>query len=48
MLEHLGLGMDAVAGHPQRLGEEGLDQPVVADHLERDLLAGRASGSTPL
>ena len=41
VLEHLGLLVDAVAGHPQRLGEVGLDQAVVADHLERDLLAGR-------
>ena len=36
VLEHLGLGVDAVPGHLQRLGEEQLDQPVVADHLERD------------
>ena len=41
MLEHLGLVVDAIPGHPQRLGEEGLDQAVVADHLERHPLAGR-------
>ena len=29
VLEHLGLGMDHVVGHAQRLGEVGLDQAVV-------------------
>ncbi len=48
VLEHLGLLVDAVLGHPQRLGEVGLDQAVVADHLERDLLPGRGQASTPL
>ena len=37
VLEHLGLGVHAIPGHLQRLGEEQLEQPVVADHLERDL-----------
>ena len=41
MLEHLGLVVDPVPGHPQRVGEVGLEQPVVADHLERDALARR-------
>ena len=40
VLEHLGLLMDPVARHPQRLRQIGLDQAVVADHLERDPLAG--------
>ena len=44
VLEHLGLLVDAVIGHPQRLGEVGLDQAVVADHLQRDLLPGRRQG----
>ena len=44
VLEHLGLGVDAVLGHAERLGEVGLDQAVVADHLERDPLAARGSG----
>ena len=48
VLEHLGLGVDPVVGHPQRLGEVGLDQPVVADHLQRDLLAGRGQGDAPV
>ncbi len=39
VLEHLGLGVDAIPRHAQRLGEEQLEQPVVADHLERDLAA---------
>ena len=41
VLEHLGLLVDPVVGHPQGLGEVGLDQAVVADHLERDLFPGR-------
>ena len=44
VLEHLGLVVDAIPRHLERLGEEGLDQPVVADHLERDALAGRGQG----
>ncbi len=36
VLEHLGLGVHAVPGHPELLGEEQLEQPVVAQHLERD------------
>src|SRR5581483_6522159 len=41
VLQHLGLGVHAVPRHAELLGEEELDQPVVADHLERDPL-GRA------
>ena len=40
MLEHLGLVVDAVPRHAQRLGQVELEQAVVAQHLERDLLAG--------
>ena len=40
VLEHLGLVVHAVPRHPERLGEVQLEQPVVADHLERELLAG--------
>ncbi len=40
VLEHLGLVVDLVPRHPERLGEVGLDQPVVSDHLERDPLPG--------
>jgi hypothetical protein len=35
MLEHLRLRMHAVPRHPQLLGEEQLDQAVVAQDLER-------------
>ena len=41
VLEHLGLGVDAVPRHVEDLGEEQLDQPVVADDLERDAAARR-------
>ena len=36
VLEHLGLGVNAIPGHPELLGQEQLQQPVVAQHLERD------------
>ena len=36
VLEHLGLGVHAIPGHSELLGEEQLEQPVVAQHLERD------------
>ena len=36
MLEHLGLGVHLVPGHAEALDEEQLDEPVMADHLERD------------
>ena len=42
MLEDLGLVVDLVPGHPERVGQIGLEQPVVADDLQRDLLARRA------
>ena len=35
VLEHLGLGVDAIPGHPERLGEEQLEEAVVAKHLKR-------------
>jgi hypothetical protein len=35
VLEHLGLGVDAVPRHVERLGEVELEQAVVADDLER-------------
>ena len=47
MLEHLGLVVDPVPRHPERLGEVGLEQAVVADHLERDPLARASVSSTP-
>jgi hypothetical protein len=46
VLEHLRLGVDAVARHPQGFGEEGLDQAVMADHLERDPLACRGQADS--
>jgi hypothetical protein len=46
VLEHLRLLVDTVARHPQRLREVGLDQPVVADHLQRHLLAGGGEADT--
>ena len=36
MLEHLGLGVHAIPRHPELLGQEQLEQAVVAQHLERD------------
>jgi hypothetical protein len=39
VLEDLGLVVHAVPGHVQDLGQEQLDQPVVADHLQRDAAA---------
>ncbi len=36
VLEHLCLGVHLVPGHAEALDEEELDEPVVADHLERD------------
>ncbi len=36
VLEHLGLGVHPIPRHFERLGEEQLEQAVVADHLERD------------
>ena len=38
VLQHLRLVVHAVPGHPERLGQECLEQPVVAHHLERHLL----------
>src|SRR5271165_562804 len=39
VLEHLGLGVNAIPGHSELLREEQLEQPVVAQYLERDLAA---------
>ena len=39
VLEDLGLGVHAIPGHVERLGEVELEQAVVADDLERDPLA---------
>ena len=36
VLEHLRLLVDAIPGHPEALHQVQLEQPVVADHLERD------------
>ena len=47
MLEHLGLIVDPVPRHPENLGEVGLDQPVMTDHLECHALPGRGQ-LTPL
>ena len=37
VLEYLGLRVHAVPGHAELLDEVGLEQPVMAEHLERDL-----------
>ena len=47
VLEHLGLVVDAVPRHAERLGQVQLQQPVVAQHLERDPPAARRSASRP-
>src|SRR5437868_11287140 len=39
MLEPVGLVVDVFDIEPERVGEVELEQPVVADHLDRDLLA---------
>ena len=36
MLENLGLGVDAIPGHPERVGQEALEQPVMTDDLQRN------------
>ena len=41
MLEHLGLVVHPIPGHAERLGQEQLEQAVVAQHLERHTLARR-------
>jgi hypothetical protein len=40
VLEHLGLRVDSVPRHPERLREIRLQQPVMADHLQCNALAG--------
>ena len=39
VLEHLCLCVHPIPGHPELLREEQLEQPMVADHLERHLSA---------
>ena len=39
VLEHLGLVVHAVPRHAERLREVELEQPVVAEHLEREVAA---------
>ena len=41
MLQSVGLLVHLVDVDPERLGEVELEEPVVADHLERDALALR-------
>ena len=36
VLEHLGLLVHAIPRHAQRLRQVGLEQPVVAQHAQRD------------
>ncbi len=36
VLEHLSLGVNAVPGHAEDIGQVALEQPVVADDLEGD------------
>ena len=43
VLEPVGLFVDLVDVDPERLREVELEQPVMPDHLERDLLALRVS-----
>ena len=40
VLEPVGLGVDLVERQAERVGEEELEQPVMAQHLERDTPAG--------
>ena len=47
VLEHLGLGVHAVPRDPEALGQVELEQPVVADHLERHLLPTLGSAARP-
>ena len=48
VLEHLGLVVDLVPGHPEGLGEERLEQPVMADHLEGHPLPRRGQLDAPV
>ena len=47
VLERFGLVVHAVPGHPEMLGEEQLEQAVVAQHLERQAPPSAVS-ATPL
>jgi hypothetical protein len=44
VLEHLSLVVDAIPGHAQALHQIQLEQPVMADHLQRDQLTGLGQG----
>jgi hypothetical protein len=50
VLEHLGLGVHLVPGHPEALNQEQLDEPVMPDHLEGDTPAplGEADSAVAL
>src|SRR5436190_650686 len=48
VLEHLGLVVNAIPGHAERLGEIELEQAVVAQDLEGDLGARRGQLHAPV
>ena len=48
VLEHLGLGVNPIPGHPQRIGQKALDQPVMADHLQRQAPAIGGEAHAPV
>ncbi len=48
VLEDLGLVVDRVPRHAQRLREVGLEQAVMADDLEGDLATGRGQVGAPV
>ncbi len=48
VLEPLGLVVHLVPAVPQRLLEVGLEQPVMADHLERDPASGVGEPPSPV
>ena len=48
VLEDLGLGVHPIPGHPQRIRQEALDQPVMADHLQRHAPPVDSEAHTPV
>src|SRR5262245_27974321 len=48
MLETVGLVVDVFDVQPERLGQVELEQPVVADHLDRDALPRLRETRTPV
>src|SRR5687767_8122423 len=48
VLEDLCLRMDLIPGHAQSLGEIGLQEAVMTDHLESDLATGLGEGRAPV